>query len=190
MKGKRLLHTLRLWTISSGAKRAEYLRNKKIFAGIGKNCTFMDRKIPLYANLIRLGDNVHLASNVAFITHDITHKMLNQSWWEPVSGKKFMEKIGCIEIGDNVFIGSGTTILYDVKIGSNVIVGAGSVVTKDIPDNSIAVGVPARVISSLDSYVSGRINEDIYGNDIRPQNQEIGPELEKWCWDKFREKRQ
>lgn len=189
MKGKRLLQTLRLWTIPSGAKRAQYLREKKIFASVGENCTVMERKIPLYANLIRLGNNVHLASNVTFVTHDVTHKMLNLRKAENGEKAKFVEKVGCIDIGDNVFVGAGSTILYDVKIGSNVIIGAGSIVTKDIPDNSVAVGIPARVISSLDSYVDKRAGEQSYPAAIRPKNQEVGPELEKWCWSKFEEKR-
>ncbi len=54
-----------------------------------------------------------------------------------------------ITIGSNVWIGGGATICPDVTIGSNVVVGAGAVVTKDIPDNSVAVGVPARVIHTL-----------------------------------------
>lgn len=189
MKGKRLLHTLRLWTIPSGAKRAEYLRNKKIFAGIGKGCTFMERKIPLYANLIRLGDNVHLASGVTFVTHDVTHKMLNNSGLEVMNGLKLQEKVGCIELGNNVFVGAGVTILYDVKIGSNVIIGAGSVVTKDIPDNSIVAGVPAKVITTMDSYIAKRRNDSVYSSNVRPQKQEVGPQLEQWCWEQFKEKR-
>lgn len=52
-------------------------------------------------------------------------------------------------IGDNVTLGVNVTILGDVTIGNNVIIGAGSVVVKDIPDNSIAVGSPARVIKRL-----------------------------------------
>lgn len=64
-----------------------------------------------------------------------------------------MERVGCIEIMDNVFIGSGTRILYNTRIGSNVIVGSGSMVTKDIPDNSVVAGVPARYICSFDEYV-------------------------------------
>ena len=39
-----------------------------------------------------------------------------------------------------------------VTIGSNVVIGAGSVVTKDIPDNSVAIGVPAKVVSSFDDF--------------------------------------
>ena len=39
-----------------------------------------------------------------------------------------------------------------VTIGSNCIIGCGAVVTKDIPDNSVAAGVPARVIETIDEY--------------------------------------
>lgn len=52
-----------------------------------------------------------------------------------------------ITIGDDVFIGGGSYILKGVKIGNRAIVGAGSVVTHDIPDDAIAAGNPAVVIS-------------------------------------------
>ena len=51
-----------------------------------------------------------------------------------------------ITIGDDVWLGAQVIVLPGVKIGNSVVVGAGSVVTKDLPDFSIAVGVPARVI--------------------------------------------
>lgn len=54
---------------------------------------------------------------------------------------------------DNVFIGSGTRILYNTRIGSNVIIGSDSLVNKDIPDNSVYAGVPARYICSFEEYV-------------------------------------
>lgn len=50
------------------------------------------------------------------------------------------------KVGDNVVIGAGAKILGDIKIGSNVRIGANSVVLIDIPDDSTAVGVPARVV--------------------------------------------
>jgi putative colanic acid biosynthesis acetyltransferase WcaB len=53
---------------------------------------------------------------------------------------------GCPRIGNNVDIGANVCIIGDVTIGNNVIIGAGSVVVKDIPDNSVAVGNPARVL--------------------------------------------
>jgi bifunctional UDP-N-acetylglucosamine pyrophosphorylase / glucosamine-1-phosphate N-acetyltransferase len=52
-------------------------------------------------------------------------------------------------IGDNVFIGSDTMLVAPVKIGERARTGAGSVVTKDVPPDSLAVGVPARVIRKL-----------------------------------------
>ncbi len=51
-------------------------------------------------------------------------------------------------IGENCFIGAGAKILSGVHIGKHCVVGANSVVTKDIPDYSIAVGVPAKVIKN------------------------------------------
>lgn len=52
----------------------------------------------------------------------------------------------CIFIGDNCYIGTGTTILGPVKIGNNVTIGAGSVVIRDIPDNCVVAGNPAQII--------------------------------------------
>ena len=56
-----------------------------------------------------------------------------------------------ITIGDNVFIGSNSTILYDVNIGNNVIIGAGSLINRDIPSGTVAAGVPAKVINHFGS---------------------------------------
>jgi len=55
---------------------------------------------------------------------------------------------GCI-IDSYSQIGVNTTILPDIKIEKNVIIGAGSVVTTDIPDNCVAIGIPARIIKEL-----------------------------------------
>lgn len=51
-----------------------------------------------------------------------------------------------VTIGDNVWIGARVVITAGVRIGANAVIGAGSVVTSDIPANSLAVGVPARVV--------------------------------------------
>ena len=50
----------------------------------------------------------------------------------------------------------------NVIIGNNVIIGCGAVVTKNIPDNSIAVGVPARIIKTIDEYTKQHIKEFDY----------------------------
>ena len=143
----------------------------------------MSRKVPLYARLIRLGNNVRLASDVKFITHDVTHVMLNAN--TTLQGETFKEKIGCIEIQDNVFVGAGTTILYDVRIGSNVIIGAGSLVNKDIPSNSVAAGIPARVIGTFEDYISRRKSEEEYHEGVGPGDEYIDDETARWCWELF-----
>lgn len=96
--------------------------------------------------LITLGDNVRLSSNVNFVTHDGGMHVIRQ--YKNIPADSF----GRIVVGNNVFIGMNSIIMPGVKIGSNVIVGAGSIVTKDIPDNSVACGVPAKVIESIDDY--------------------------------------
>lgn len=184
MRGQRLWQTLHLYCILSSKKRVSYLKRKHIFGEIGNNVTIMDRRVPLYAKLIRIHNNVRIASNVTFATHDITHYMLNN-----MNGKeKYEEIIGCIEIMDNVFIGTNTTIINGVRIGPNAIVAAGSVVTKDVPPNCVFGGVPAKIICSLDEYIQKR--KTVYPVELAPKKQEVTDDLVKIMWEKFREKRE
>lgn len=60
-----------------------------------------------------------------------------------VVGLKNVEEVAAPLIGNNVDIGAGAKVLGSITIGNNVIIGANAVVISDIPDNSIAVGVPA-----------------------------------------------
>lgn len=93
--------------------------------------------------LISIGDHVTLAPNVHILAHDAsTKKELGYT------------KIGGVNIGNCVFVGAGSIILPGVSIGNRVVIGAGSVVTKNIPDNSLAVGNPAKVICTYDEYMS------------------------------------
>lgn len=77
MRGQRMWHTLRLFLIMSAVKRTQYYKKKKIFHSMGDNCLIMNRKVPLYAKLISLGNNV-IISDVHFITHDIINSMINR----------------------------------------------------------------------------------------------------------------
>lgn len=61
------------------------------------------------------------------------------------------ENIGKPKIGDHVYIAPGAKIFGGIKIGNNVAIGANCVVTKDIPDNAVAVGIPAKIISNKGS---------------------------------------
>ena len=77
MTFKRLWQSFRLLTIRGSRARTEYIRKQHVYGAIGDNCTIQKRKVPLYANLIRLGNNVHIASNVSFLTHDVSYMVLN-----------------------------------------------------------------------------------------------------------------
>lgn len=68
----------------------------------------------------------------------------------------FVNSSGKVSKGDNVYFGTDVIVLGGVSIGSNCVIGAGSVVTKSIPAGSVAVGVPCRVICSLEEYYSKR----------------------------------
>lgn len=191
MRGKRLKITLRLLTMRSSFKRARYLKEHNVFRSIGENCSIMNWSLPLYPELIRFGDNVYIASNVGFVTHDITHLMLNRSELAKSlgGGKRFQEKLGCIDIGDNVFMGSGTRILYNVKIGSNVVIGSGSVVNRDISDNCVAAGIPAKVIGTFEDFVMKRCNDELYPADYAPFREQICDPLVDMLWNEFEKSR-
>jgi len=63
-------------------------------------------------------------------------------------------------LGDNVYIAPGANVSGSLRIGNNVAIGANCVVTKDIPDNSVVVGIPGRIISK--NGVKGYVNNTDY----------------------------
>ena len=145
---QRYITMLNIFIHRGGYPRAKYLKKKKYFNKIGDHVYLQPWNFGTEPSLISFGDNVHVASGVTFINHDITYKMFNY-----MSGEEHYKlRQGKITIGNNVFIGAKTTILYDVEIGNNVIIGAGSLVNKNIPDGVVAAGVPCKVIGSFDEY--------------------------------------
>ena len=67
---KRLWWTIRLCMIGDSMKRADYARASGIYGFVGKQVSIMPRIVPLYSELIKINDNVIIASNVTFLTHD------------------------------------------------------------------------------------------------------------------------
>lgn len=139
---------LRLIMCGGGYKRAEFLRKRRYFKAIGTHCFLQPYNFGTEPQLISFGNNVHIASNVCFINHDVAVFMLR--YMNPEI--RYKARQGEIIIGNNVFIGAHSVILYDVKIGNNVIIGAGSIVTKDIPDDVVAVGVPCKPIGKFEEW--------------------------------------
>ena len=137
MEIKRLALQIAVCFIPKYKKRAEFLKKHHVFHECGENVRIQSRKIPLYANLISFHNNISIASNVTFLTHDVMHTVFRTMTGE---ADAFQEHIGCIEIFDNVFIGSNSTIMSGVKIGPNAIVAGGAVVTKDVPPGSVVGG--------------------------------------------------
>lgn len=178
MDFKRIWHSLRLTLTLSGRKRAAYVKKHKLFNAMGENCMLQIRKLPLYSEQIRFHNNVRIASNVTFLTHDVVHNLLNFKYNE----QTFYEKKGCIEIMDNVFVGANSTIMYDVRIGANVVIGANTVVTKDLPGNAVYAGVPARYICSFDDLVKKR---EAYNLVCADMDKNIYSDFTDFLWAEF-----
>ena len=118
---------------------------------VGEGCRILGNARKVFGAepyLVRLGNRVTVVSGVQFFTHD-------GGVWVFRSERPGLDVFGPIDVGNNVFIGARAVILPGVTIGDNVVIGAGAVVTNDIPSNSVAVGVPARVVKSLDAYREG-----------------------------------
>lgn len=130
---------------AGGYSRAEFLKRKCYFKKIGDHCWLQPWNFGTEPNLISFGNNVHIASGVTFINHDITAQMLRYMYPEI----EFKNRVESIIIDNNVFVGANSVVLYGVHIGSNVVIGAGSVVTGDIPDGVVACGIPCKPIGSF-----------------------------------------
>lgn len=90
---------------------------------------------------VTFGNHVFIAPNCCFTTAE--HAI------DAEQRKEGLEVAKPITIGNNVWIGAGTTVLAGVTIGDNTVIGAGSVVSKSIPSHVVAVGVPCRVLHEI-----------------------------------------
>lgn len=106
----------------------------------GENVYFNVNCVVLDVMPVKLGNNVFCGPAVQIYT--ATHPL-------DAVARRSKENAKPVTIGDDCWIGGGSVICPGVTIGARCVIGAGSVVTKDIPDDSLAVGNPARVIRKL-----------------------------------------
>jgi len=114
---------------------------------IGANFFANHNTVILDCAKVTFGDNVFIAPGCSFYTagHPLDVERRNRG----------LEYAYPITVGDNVWIGGNVTVCPGVTIGSNVVIGAGAVVTRDIPDNTLAVGVPARAVRTIGPAAPG-----------------------------------
>ncbi|NJN63942.1 MAG: acyltransferase [Acidobacteria bacterium] len=129
-----------------GLEWAAFLKARGVFYAMGEHCSIQRGANITDPKLVRLGNNVRL-SNCTLFGHDGSINMINRAF-----GLK-LDRVGAIDIKDNVYIGHGAIVLPGVTIGPDAIVGAGAVVAKDVPPDSVAVGVPAKRLGSLSETV-------------------------------------
>lgn len=150
--------------------RGEQNIDKLIHRGlqIGKGCNLGNCMIdPSHCFHITIGDNVTFGPRVHILAHDASTKM-------------FLDytRVANVTIGNNVFIGAHSIVLPGVTIGDNVVIGAGSIVSKDIPSNSMAVGSPAKVIKTLEEFLSTKkkemVEDNIFGEEYTLRNSQFG----------------
>lgn len=106
----------------------------------GENVYFNVNCVVLDCAPVTLGNNVFIAPNVQIYTasHPLDAVL-----------RRSLENALPVTIGDDCWIGGNSVICPGVTIGNGCVIGAGSVVTKNIPDNSLAVGNPAKIIRKL-----------------------------------------
>lgn len=160
----------------SGTKRAQFLKKRKVFHLIGRGCSYQPRTIPSEPYLVSLGNNVVIAANVTFITHDVCQTLFKNAGLP--TNQSCLFYMNKIVIGNNVMVGSNSIILYGVTIGDNCIIGAGSVVTKDIPSGMIACGNPAKIVGSFNELASKRFQE----TQNRPTNFNKKEDIDRFFW--------
>lgn len=102
--------------------KIEMLRSKGM--KIGENARIFNDPMTSESYLVSIGNNVTISSGTRFVTHDNSICKCENS--------EFTDIVGKIKIGNNVFIGMGSIVMYGVSIADNTIIGSGSVVTKSI----------------------------------------------------------
>ena len=156
---KNKINNLKLrWAKTSSNRYVNFLRKKGVVIGDeidfhgGIESMSFDITRP---SLVTIGSKISFNKNFTLLTHDWGGYVLRNKY------KEFISSSGPVKIGNNIVFGRNVTVLKGVTIGDNCIIGLNSVITKDIPPNSVVVGAPARVVSTLEDYYKKRKKQSI-----------------------------
>lgn len=153
-KIKSKIENLKLrWARTSPKRYITYLRNKGVQIGNDLWITPDVKSLKIDTtrpSLIKIGNQVRLNRNLTILTHDGGFYVLKNKYNE------FISQSGRVNIGNNIYFGRDCSVFKGVTIGDNCIIGNGSIVTKSIPANSVAVGTPAKVVSTIEEYYNKR----------------------------------
>jgi acetyltransferase-like isoleucine patch superfamily enzyme len=110
---------------------------------VGKDCKISSHTF--ICEGVHIGDGVFIGHNVTFINDKHPRSVNPDGSMQTEEDWKVVETF----VHNGASVGSSATVLCGVTIGEGAIVGAGAVVTKDVPPNSVAAGVPAKVIKKI-----------------------------------------
>lgn len=130
-----------------GSEWALYLQRHGGLHAMGQHCSVQMNVTFTDPAHVRLGNNVRLSGCTLF-GHDGSVAMIKQAFGLSV------DRVGKVDLRDNVFIGHQAIVMPGVTIGPNAIVAAGSVVTRDVPPGTVVAGVPAKPITTLNAHVA------------------------------------
>jgi len=135
---------LRLNNADEIQQRIERLRRKGV--KIGQDCMILTEEFSTEPYLVELGNHVGVSGGTIFLTHD-------GSIWLIRDKRPEVQHLGKITVGDNTYIGQNCIILPGSRIGSGCVIGAGTVVRGKIPDNSLVIGNPCKILGPASIFL-------------------------------------